>query len=567
MRGILSIAVGFLGLAAAAETLRFEGVLGNSGELDRPVTFGSMARETRGLGAAYDAAGGVLYDRAGSGTLNAYALDGRLLAQYKIPADENHRDAMTLCGRQLVMLLGGKLYRFGLGAADGASAEKIDAAIRDPEVLSASARAGRVAVWSRTGQVSLLNPADGASEPFGEAPGEGLSGMDWDDKGALVLVFGKVANKLVNGRLANDSQWPTRFAGERESGIDAPVRLGDFWYGSAWHGTIKRFSASFEPAPGVILGGASGHFIGHVAGNFDVDLARGLCEIAPGLFAIGGLHGVVQIAEWQPENRRMQVLRRIGALPVAGGIAVDSQGRVLARQNIWNWKDDALAPAAVGQVCQMLLPPAFVDADTVVGLADVYGKTSVAAGKLEEDRLSCNRLDNLELPERPVGVALYREQPGQKGAWRLLVLGADGQTRVHDLSDDFRNPWRACLGPVPLQTATAVKTYTSVTMKDSETLLVAADGQLVEFARDGAGWKETARWSDGFGPKVRLSVNAGRVAVADAEKNRVALYRLDDRRKLAETAVVSPTEVAVNGAFLVAYDSVGQRLVKYRIEK
>jgi len=105
MRGILSVAVGFLGLAAAAETLRFEGVLGNSGELDRPVTFGSMARETRGLGAAYDAAGGVLYDRAGSGTLNAYALDGRLLAQFGVGdrADaggavprEIHRDPVGL---------------------------------------------------------------------------------------------------------------------------------------------------------------------------------------------------------------------------------------------------------------------------------------------------------------------------------------------------------------------------------------------------------------------------------------------------------------------------------------
>ena len=567
MRGILFTALCLAALSAAAETLRFEGVLGNSGELDRPVTFGSMARETRGIGAAYDAARGALYSRAGSGTLNAYALDGRLLAQYRLPTDENHRDAMALCGGRLVMLLGGKLYRIGLGAPDGAAAEKIETAVRDPEVLSASARAGRVAVWCKGGRVCLLDPADGAAEPLGEAPGDGLAGMDWDAQGALVLVFGKVASRLVDGRLASDAQWPKRFAGEREAGIDAPVRLGDFWYGSAWHGTVKRFTAAFEPAPGVILGGASGHFIGHVAGDYDVDLARGLCEIAPGLFAIGGLHGVVQLAEWQPEERRMRLLRRIGALPVPGGLAVDSQGRVLARQNIWNWKDDALAPAAVGQVCQMLLPPAFVDADTVVGLADVYGKTSVAAGKLEEDRLSCNRLDNLELPEHPVGVALYREQPGRKGAWRLLVLGGGGQTRVHDLSDDLRNPWRACLGAVSLQTAVPVKAYTAVAMKDPETLLAAADGQIVEFARDGAGWKEATRWSDGFGQQVRLSASAGRVAVADAEKNRVALYALADRRKLAEAAVASPTEVAVNGEFLVAYDSVGQRLMKYRIEK
>ena len=95
--------------------------------------------------------------------------------------------------------------------------------------------------------------------------------------------------------------------------------------------------------------------------------------------------------------------------------------------------------------------------------------------------------------------------------------------------------------------------------------MAAADGQVIEFVRDGVNWRESGRWSDGFGQKVRLAVSGGRLAVADAEKNRVAVYVASDHRKLAETRIHAPAEVAVNGSFLVVYDSLGQRLMKYTI--
>jgi hypothetical protein len=118
---------------------------------------------------------------------------------------------------------------------------------------------------------------------------------------------------------------------------------------------------------------------------------------------------------------------------------------------------------------------------------------------------------------------------------------------------------------VKLQTATPVKAFTAVTMLDADTLIAAADGQVITFGRDGANWKETERWSDGFGAKVRLAVSEGRLAVADTEKNRVVLYALTDHRKLAEAQATAPTEVALNNNFLVVYDSVGQRLMKFRV--
>ena len=554
-------------LMAGAETVRFEGVLGNSGELENPVTFSPMRRDARSLGVVFDAERGVLYERAGHGRLNAYMLDGRQVAQYPLPDSNDHRDMMTLCGDRLVLLLGGQLCTLPLNAPTGTAAQKIQVDIEAPDTLSSSARDGRIAIRSKSGRLVLFSPADGTATPFGEAAAPGpCLGMDWDADGAFFIVFGKTAYKLENGRLVSDALWPKLFTGDREANMERVTRHGAYWYGSAWHGTIKRFSADFEPAPGVVLGGASGHFIGHVACNYDAELARGIRQLAPGLFAVGGLYCVVQIAEWNPEKNGLTLVRRIGALTAPGGLSVDAQGRVLAGRNIWAWDNDSLAPADVSHVFPMITPCAWLNADIAVGLAEVYGKPSIAMGRFGEETLFCNRLESLEAPEKQVGIAVYREQPGGKGGWRLLVLGADGKAKVHEIAEEHRNPWRKYVGEATLKTTTPVKAFSSVTMKDAETLLAAADGQVIEFSRAGADWKEGGRWSDGFGNALRFSADKGRVAVADAEKNRVTLYALADRRKLASIEVATPTEVALNGSFLAVYDSVGQRIMKYRVE-
>ena len=554
-------------LMASAETVRFEGVLGNSGELDNPVTFAPMRRDTRSLGVVFDAERGVLYERAGNRRLNAYALDGRQVAHYAIPETFDHRDMMTLCGDRLVLLLGAQLYALPLNAPEGTAAQKLPVEIDVPDTLSSSARDGRVAVRSKSGQLVLVSPADGTATPFGEATAPGpCLGMDWDERGAFFIVFGKTAYKLENGRLVSDALWPKRFAGDREANMERVTRLGAYWFGSSWHGTIKRFSPDFEPAPGVVLGGASGHFIGHVACNYDAELARGIRQLAPGLFAIGGLYCVVQIAEWHPEKNGLTLVRRIGALTAPGGLSVDAQGRVLAGRNIWAWENDSLAPADVSHVYPMITPCAWLNADTAVGIAEVYGKPSIAMGRFGEETLFCNRLESFEMPEKQVGIAVYREQPGAKGSWRLLVLGANGKAKVHEIAEDHRNPWRKYVGEATLKTVTPAKAFSAVTMKDAETLLATADGQVIEFSRDGTDWKESGRWSDGFGNLLRLSVDKGRIAIADSEKNRATLYALADRRKLATVEVATPTEIALNGSFLAVYDSAGQRIMKYRVE-
>ncbi len=49
---------------------------------------------------------------------------------------------------------------------------------------------------------------------------------------------------------------------------DRPQWLSGNWFGHGNHGTIRRFDEQLSPAHGVVLGGASGSFIGYVEGNY-----------------------------------------------------------------------------------------------------------------------------------------------------------------------------------------------------------------------------------------------------------------------------------------------------------
>ena len=559
------LALALAGAGAGAATLRLEGIQANSGTVEQPVLYGPDALKVNALGVAFDPESGILYERAGSGVLNAYRLDGRLVATYQLPTQTDHLDRMVRCGDYLVLLLRGQLHRLKVGAPDKTVAEKIPGVTGEFSVLSGSARDGKLAVLGKDRQLWLLDPASGKTELFGKTDNPRISGMDWGPDGKFYLVDGKTASRLENGKELRNDEWPKTFIGRREAGVNRAQALGKYWFGSAGHGTIKRFDADFEPAPGVVQGGASGHFIGYVPCNYEIESGRGMAEIRPGLYAISGLRGVIQLAEWRPELKQLKLVRRIGGLPTPGTLAVDSKGRIFAERNIWNWEDEALAPAWLSLVWNAPTPvsAAYVDPDTVVMLATRHGQNFLVTGKLAEQELYANGFREMKLPREVVGLAAYR----QNNRNVLLTLGSDGQALLHEVAPtDRRNNWRKNLGEIQLQTSRPVKTYTSCAMLDPETLVAAADGQVIFFGRDGQNWKESARWSDSFGPELKLAASNGRLLVSDRENNRVAVYDGKSKSKLAEAGVNQPGHAAFNGPFVVVYEIPAQRLLKLKLE-
>ena len=107
-----------VGVPLNAQHISFAGVLGNSGERGSSLVRFAQPH-ARGLGMVYDSYG-TIWDRAGSGRLNRYALDGRLLASYSIATGDSRFDRETLAGRNIILLLNGSLYRLPIDAPPGA---------------------------------------------------------------------------------------------------------------------------------------------------------------------------------------------------------------------------------------------------------------------------------------------------------------------------------------------------------------------------------------------------------------------------------------------------------------
>lgn len=553
------------GLALGGEALRLAGVLGNSGSLERPVLFGD--RQGLGnvaVGCVYDESRGVVYERAGRGLLNAYALDGRLVASHPLIPDANHMDMMARCGDLAVLLLANRLFRLPLGAPDGAAPEEIHCAIKKPLALSASAKDGRLAVAAADKGFYWLDPRDGKTEKMGagDVGLEYCNGMDFAPDGSLTVFEGRTAHSFANGAYVKSEAWPRRYVGDREGGGERMRLLDGAWWGGAWHGTVKRFDAALAPAPGVVLGGASGHFIGHVPCNYDADDTRGLALVRPGLFALPGMNGVVQLAAYDPRARKMRLLRRLGALPEAGGLAIDAAGNVLAGRNVWAPGADSRSPAAVSVVFAATGPAAAFDADTFVYPCSIYGGKGLAWGKLEEQGLFCNGNGDMKWPKDLAGVAVY---PLSGGEWVFLALGRDGETRRSRVVRQRDKAFAGDLGECKIATARPVKAFTGLTGPgDGKALYAAADGQVLVLERDGEGWKEKARWGEGLGRELRLAWGGGLLAIADAEKGALVVATPDGRAR-ARVAVEGPGDVAFNGRVAVVHQPAKQRLLKFAL--
>ena len=145
-----------------AATLRCAGVLGNSGESGASLVrygLGVAAPCATGVGVVLDRLGG-LWSRGGSGVLNRYALDGRLLGQYVVPGQaggNSDNDLLTLVGDLLLLKQGDRLLTLPVNAEPGSAMKLLEPRARR---ISYGSHAGQVAA-SLGRDLVLLDPATG----------------------------------------------------------------------------------------------------------------------------------------------------------------------------------------------------------------------------------------------------------------------------------------------------------------------------------------------------------------------------------------------------------------------
>jgi hypothetical protein len=579
--GIIAAAT-MLSLGSLAGTIESQGVLGNSGvEGESLVTFGRMDMRTVGMGVVADDQGG-LWDRAGRGTLNRYSLDGRLLGQYKMPTGNGHRDAIVRNGKYLVALVRDKLYRLPLDAAPGSKMEQIKTSIKQPEFLAATSLKGMLVVRSRDGKIHLLDPVSGQAAPYGSFEGKYCNGIDVGLDGNLYIFMKKSAHKLVNGQEVKNENWPKTVTGKRENAAARMQRLGDCWLGHTWHGTVKRYDLDLNPAPGVVLGGASGHFIGYVEQNSELGNGQGTAQLGEAAFAFSGYTGIMHLAQWNPETKKMALLRRIGAMPELNCLALDSKGNIWARSGRWDWNAGPLTPQRHG-INTAELGQAAMIGDTMVAPSWQYGQPGIAIGTIDKEPKGHRLGKKFDLLRGFVGTAVYPQNSDGTGPLQMLVSDPYGHAQLFEINKSGRTVLRANLGDVQLKTAQKTLRWTTLGLKSNTTLLAAADGQVIEFERDGLNWREVKRWNswgdspaDSFGKRIYLCAADDRLWVSDTDRQRVLCFNLADGKLLGQfgqtdTAGTSqqmlsgPQIIAASGQRAVVYDATNQRLIKLSI--
>lgn len=562
------------------------GILGNSGEQGASlVLYGP--KPASGLGVVYDKYG-TLWDRGGSGMLNRYALDGRLVATYPIAAAEFSTDKITHIGDTIILLLDHDIETISVDAPSGTKPTPLGV---NADGISFGSIGNQIAI-QQGGTISLLDLTTKALTPIateppppdaGGAPAHpGSSFRDFELKpdGSLVVTMidnGHPMEHLFKGGQEVTAGWPRTSPGGRIQWI------GDYWYAQFGHATIRRFNGNLEATPGVVLGGGSGSFIGHVDENDELDAGgRGLAPLNDkDTFAMSGPFGVDFILHWNQAKAQFDIVRRIGATQACRGIALNRQGDIWAGGGSWAWNDrpesprqNGVAIAEIGQVT-MLPNDTFSCACTKNGLTVIGGNFTWHV--IFPDPTAIPKNIPRDLLQ---GSAIYRDS--QK---RLVLLTINNQGLAYAFQIGTNGAMNKYLGPVTLTTTPLLKKWTSLAMAGDDTLLVGADGVVAQMKRNGDNWTLDKRWNgwgdngatSRFGPEIYLSTDETHLWVSDTQRHRVLCFPSDGGDPIASFGEVDkpgndlshlnvPQVIIGRGNRAIVYDSANERYVKLELK-
>lgn len=520
----------------SAAELRFAGTLGNSDD-SQAVFSGKIFA---GIGPVLDAEG-RLWERGGSMRLNRYALDGRLLASFEIPeGDERGSDQMTRVGDLLVLKLKKALHTLPLKASPGTKPTRLKGEV---DLIASSAMNDRLIVLEKDALASL-DPVTGERTPMTQ-PGTKLNGLHVEADGTICgfgegKVFAWQDSTLKDG-------FPKPFQGER------PHKIGRYWYSHAWHGTINRFNEAFEPDPGVVLGGASGSFIGYMPMSNDLTNGRGMVKLRDGLFAVSGMSGVIQLVQWNDAESRFDVVRRIGGLTGLKGLALDVDGNIWTTRGSWRWQDEPHTPHTLGDLeASLCAQPTLLGGKMLCILKKHYSYVQLARGPVIDENglshLDTPGIKDFNVPENISGAAVIDKD--------MIVTTPNGEGFKLPISPDGHLAGK----PQPIKLA-GLTNCTSLAWFQNQ-LLAGDTDAIVVLDR---GLKEVKRLTQ-HGGAVFVHSDGQRLAVSDPKNGAVHVYDSLNAAPVSFTGLDSPAHIAIAGSRVVVNELGKQRLVKLELE-
>jgi len=542
------LALPLLPLSARAASIVFDGVLGNSGEKGETlVTYSSALPD--GAGVTVDSSG-FLWATGGPGRLNRYATDGRLIGSYPLANPKDAPQAITIVEGRIVVLAGENLYALDEKEPAGTPFQPLKIKAR---MIGAHPFDGKIAAWAND-TLMTVDPAGAVAEPVCQVADarsveRGPDGSFYVQTRAGVLKFDPSGQPVTAG-------WPKKLPGSRI-----------FWTGGHFYcfthsSTIIQLSEDFDPAPGVILGGASGSVIAHMPVDPDLRLSTGIVQLRPGVFAVAGYGGAVMLASWNNAKGQLDVQRRIGGLPACRGVALTDDGWVIANAGAWRPGAAPDAPLTFGSPLDPdgmrqpvrtrdgIIAPALRYGGRTYFIAFTFQRDS-DLGEVKENAFTAlaSAVASLRFDKREV----------------VLVAEPDGVTRAFRV-DGRGNPQG--MSKLNLQFSSPTRALSSIASPDGVNLLAAGDGWIAEMTPDAGGFTEQSRWAPGeagaFGQKLFLSAQDGKLWVSDTDKNRVLCYDLQSRELIGSFTddLVKPGVISAAGGHAVVYDSGHQRLVR-----
>ena len=570
--------------AAAAAPARIE--LRREDALVNPS--GLTVRPTRyAVGPVYDARRRRLYYSTGRGEISAVTREGALVARYRLPGAMDFERFDTLAqgpaGELYVLAAGdsarrrdrpdaGRVYRLD-PTADGAEGECIATGVA---AISQHLRNGELACMMPDSSLSMLSVGTRRLRPF--APKVHLGAdypcmLDWLPDGRLMGVIEHWQYHIYSEGAASD---PVRLFGDREIGMERGRVVGDDLWVLAG-ATIKRYDArTLKPAPGVVYGGASGYFIGHVRMNHEMR-ASGICDIGGGEFAVlSAENGAVYAFRYDPATWRLVETRRLGGIAAPQSLVLDDEGWLMADGLCWPFSAKPLQPPEAVQVRQPVRAAALLPDGKVAYVHETYGsQLEFRTGRLADGELR---------KERESDARAYPEGRADPQRWGeatpadVFVLGSGAG---HALCGLMKDGLVRCLvvdgGGHPLDGAGFYREFRLPRPEGVEGDFLAAeklaDGRLLASVggtlciyepADGGEWRFKSSSS-----RLRvdaLAADGNVLAMADAQAGTLTLFAVENgrfRRLAAADGLAEPAKVALRGGRIAVWERGAQRLSRF----
>ena len=537
------------------------------GLLTKPYAPGYHVNGANGPGPVYDPRRKTLYASSGRGRILAMTRKGEPVAEYILPRAKpfDRFDTMAITEKgELFVLAGGDVFRIRPDAKD-APAEKIATGVRQ---IAHHVKDGKIMCLMSDSTVSAMSVADGSLTPYAEAV-EGAAQypcmIDWLPSGELFACYRHTRfYKYVDGKAVPQ---PSLF-GSREIALTRGEVIGDDLWVLAG-ATIKRFDArTLKPSPGVVYGGASGYFIGHVKTNFEMS-AMGICAVGDGLYAVHTPNnGAVYIMRYDPAKWELQEVRRIGGIAEPSELLVDDAGCLLVDSLLWKFDAKPLSPPDEVHTKMPRRATAVLPNGLTVLVTEAHGgKIEFRCGELSLGELKIDhRADVRPYPEgagpqQKWGLAwpvsTFVAEAGNPRLRNLCALLADGTIKKytvnlqgHPHGDDWFSETRITApdgveGP-----------FESAAILPDGKLLVAVGGRFCSYEPDGVGaWKNGRASSKARANAVAADGNV--VVVADAASGKVSVLGYEDGRfrTLAEKGgFFEPAKVAVRDGKIAIWE-------------